>query len=103
MRTHATQAGGASGRDLLVTLGKKADPEDDRTDGQRFHDALQLACTPLPRVCSLMGFLASVPGTVSGTAGVRAAADVLWQRHAGPGVRRATRALAGAVPPSERT
>jgi hypothetical protein len=35
---------------VLEALGKKAGPEDDRTEGQRFHDALQLACAPLPRV-----------------------------------------------------
>jgi Domain of unknown function (DUF222) len=36
-------------RAVLEALGKKAGPEDDRTDGQRFHDALQLACTLLLR------------------------------------------------------
>jgi len=36
---------------VLEALGKKAGPEDDRTEGQRFHDALQLACAPRPRVC----------------------------------------------------
>jgi hypothetical protein len=30
-------------RAVLESLGKKAGPEDDRTEGQRFHDALQLA------------------------------------------------------------
>ena len=30
-------------------LGKKAGPEDNRTEGQRFHDALQLAWASLPR------------------------------------------------------
>ena len=34
---------------VLEALGKKAGPEDDRTEGQRFHDALQLACTLLLR------------------------------------------------------
>ena len=42
----------AAVRAVLEALGKKAGPEDDRTDGQRFHDALQLACPPRPRVCS---------------------------------------------------
>jgi hypothetical protein len=28
---------------VLEALGKKAGPEDDRTEGKRFHDALQLA------------------------------------------------------------
>ncbi len=36
-------------RAVLESLGKKAGPEDDRTEKQRFHDALQLACTLLLR------------------------------------------------------
>jgi hypothetical protein len=40
----------AAVRAVLEALGKKAGPEDDRTEGKRFHDALQLACAPLPRV-----------------------------------------------------
>ena len=36
-------------RAVLEALGKKTGPEDDRTEGQRFHDALQLACTLLLR------------------------------------------------------
>jgi hypothetical protein len=36
-------------RAVLEALGKKAGPEDDRTGAQRFHDALQLACTLLLR------------------------------------------------------
>jgi hypothetical protein len=36
-------------RAVLEALGKEAGPEDDRTEGQRFHDALQLACALLPR------------------------------------------------------
>ena len=36
-------------RAVLEALGKKAGPEDDRTEAQRFHDALQLACTLLLR------------------------------------------------------
>jgi hypothetical protein len=28
---------------VRAVLGKKAGPEDDRTEGKRFHDALQLA------------------------------------------------------------
>ena len=31
-------------RAVLDALGKKAGPEDDRTERQRFHDALRLAC-----------------------------------------------------------
>jgi Domain of unknown function (DUF222)/HNH endonuclease len=34
---------------VLQALGKKAGPEDDRTEAQRFHDALQLACELLLR------------------------------------------------------
>ena len=34
---------------VLEALGKKAGPEDDRTEPQRFHDALQLACELLIR------------------------------------------------------
>jgi hypothetical protein len=34
---------------VLQALGKKAGPEDDRTEKQRFHDALQLACELLLR------------------------------------------------------
>jgi hypothetical protein len=30
-------------RAMLEALGKKAGPGDDRTEGQRFHDALRLA------------------------------------------------------------
>jgi hypothetical protein len=42
-------------RAVLEALGKKAGPEGDRTEGQRFHDALQLACAPQPRVCLCFG------------------------------------------------
>jgi hypothetical protein len=36
-------------RAVIEALGKKAGPEDDRTEGKRFHDALQLACELLLR------------------------------------------------------
>ena len=36
-------------RAVLEALGKKQGPEDDRSEAQRFHDALQLACTLLLR------------------------------------------------------
>ena len=36
-------------RAVLESLGKKAGPEDDRTEEKRFHDALQLACQLLLR------------------------------------------------------
>jgi Domain of unknown function (DUF222)/HNH endonuclease len=39
----------AAVRAVLEALGKKAGPEDDRTEGKRFHDALQLACELLMR------------------------------------------------------
>src|SRR5208337_2973888 len=39
----------ASLQAVLETLGKKAGPEDGRSEGQRFHDALQLACQLLLR------------------------------------------------------
>jgi hypothetical protein len=61
-------------RPVLDALGKKAGPEDDRTEGQRFHDALQLACAQEPRVYSAVRVC---PGHVSGTAGVSAGVDGL--------------------------
>jgi hypothetical protein len=36
---------------VLDDLGKKAGPEDDRTEEKRFHDALQLACEPQLASC----------------------------------------------------
>jgi hypothetical protein len=39
----------AAVRAVVEALGKKAGPEDDRTEGKRFHDALQLACELLLR------------------------------------------------------
>jgi hypothetical protein len=39
----------AAVRAVLEALGKKAGPEDDRTEEKRFHDALQLACELLLR------------------------------------------------------
>jgi hypothetical protein len=46
-------------RAVVEALGKKAGQEDDRTEGQRFHDALQPACAPQSRVCLLMSPAAS--------------------------------------------
>ena len=40
-------------RAVVEALGKKAGHEDDRTEGQRFRDALQLACALLPRAGDL--------------------------------------------------
>jgi hypothetical protein len=42
-------------RAVLESLGKKAGPEDDRTEPQRFHDALQLACELLIRARMVPG------------------------------------------------
>jgi hypothetical protein len=49
LRGDLTPECAAAVRAVLEALGKKAGPEDDRTEGQRFHDALQLACTLLLR------------------------------------------------------
>src|SRR5579863_6620353 len=49
IRADLTPECNAAVRAVLEALGKKAGPEDDRTEGQRFHDALQLACTLLLR------------------------------------------------------
>ncbi len=43
----------AGERIVLEALGKEGLPEDDRTESQPFHDALQFACVPRPRVCPL--------------------------------------------------
>ena len=51
IRGNLTPGCAAAVRAVLEALGKKAGPEDDRTEGKRFHDALQLACAPMPRVC----------------------------------------------------
>jgi hypothetical protein len=52
IRGNLTPECAAAVRAVTEALGKKAGPEDDRTEGKRFHDALQLACAPQPRVCS---------------------------------------------------
>jgi hypothetical protein len=49
LRGNLTPECAAAVRAVLEALGKKAGPEDDRTEAQRFHDALQLACTLLLR------------------------------------------------------
>jgi len=49
IRGDLTPACAAAVRAVLEALGKKAGPEDDRTEQQRFHDALQLACELLLR------------------------------------------------------
>ncbi len=49
IRGNLTPHCAAAVRAVLEALGKKAGPEDDRTEGKRFHDALQLACELLLR------------------------------------------------------
>jgi hypothetical protein len=50
IRGNLTPECAAAVRAVTEAPGKKAGPEDDRTEGKRFHDALQLACASLPRV-----------------------------------------------------
>ena len=49
IRGNLTPECSAAVRAVVEALGKKAGPEDDRTEGKRFHDALQLACELLLR------------------------------------------------------
>jgi hypothetical protein len=49
IRGNLTPECAAAMQAVLEALGKKAGPEDDRTEGQRFHDALQLGCELLIR------------------------------------------------------
>ena len=49
IRGNLTPQCAAAVRAVVEALGKKAGPEDDRTEGKRFHDALQLACELLLR------------------------------------------------------
>ena len=49
IRGNLTPECAAAVRAVLEALGKKAGPEDDRTEDKRFHDALQLACELLLR------------------------------------------------------
>jgi hypothetical protein len=49
IRGNLTPGCAAAVRAVLEALGKKTGPEDDRTEGKRFHDALQLACELLLR------------------------------------------------------
>jgi hypothetical protein len=49
IRGNLTPECAAAVRAVTEALGKKAGPEDDRTEGKRFHDALQLACELLLR------------------------------------------------------
>ena len=49
IRGNLTPECAAAVRAVLDALGKRQGPEDDRTEGKRFHDALQLACELLLR------------------------------------------------------
>ena len=49
IRGNLTPECNAAVQAVLEALGKKAGPEDTRTEGQRFHDALQLGCELLIR------------------------------------------------------
>jgi hypothetical protein len=49
LRGNLTPECTAAVRAVLESLGKKAGPEDTRTEGQRFHDALQVGCELLIR------------------------------------------------------
>jgi 5-methylcytosine-specific restriction endonuclease McrA len=49
IRGNLTPECAAAVRAVTEALGKRAGPEDDRTEGKRFHDALQLACELLLR------------------------------------------------------
>src|SRR5215470_17038493 len=49
IRGNLTPECGAAVQAVLEALGKKAGPEDHRTEGQRFHDALQAGCEMLIR------------------------------------------------------
>src|SRR5215470_11414796 len=49
IRGNLTPECGAAVQAVLEALGKKAGPEDHRTEGQRFHDALQAGCELLIR------------------------------------------------------
>jgi len=49
IRGNLTPECGAAVQAVLEALGKKAGPEDTRTEGQRFHDALQAGCELLIR------------------------------------------------------
>jgi hypothetical protein len=66
-------------RAVLDALGKKAGPDDDRTEGKRFHDALQLACAlsggPCCGRCALEGRGGRLAGRVPGLAEMAACRD----------------------------
>ena len=89
-------------RAVLEALGKKTGPEDDRTEGQRFHDALQLACALLPRVCLVApAALSDLADAVAGSGGgMRGSGAGIWPVMVRlEGGRRGRRALDGRGPP----
>jgi hypothetical protein len=51
---------------VLDALGKRHGPEDTRSEGQRFHDALQQGCALQPRVGSAICIARVCAGPVSG-------------------------------------
>jgi hypothetical protein len=55
LRGNLTPECGAAVQAVLEALGKKAGPEDARTEGQRFHDALQAGCELLIRARMVPG------------------------------------------------
>src|SRR6516165_9419058 len=55
IRGDLTPECGAAVQAVLEALGKKAGPEDHRTEGQRFHDALQAGCELLIRAKMVPG------------------------------------------------
>jgi hypothetical protein len=55
LRGDLTPECGAAVQAVLEALGKKAGPEDGRSEGQRFHDALQLGCELLLRARMVPG------------------------------------------------
>ncbi len=55
LRGNLTPECNAAVQAVLEALGKKAGPEDHRTEGQRFHDALQLGCELLIRARMVPG------------------------------------------------
>ena len=98
---------------VLEALGKKAGPDDDRTEAQRFHDALQLACQLLLRAgwsptgpAPTPASTASSPCRAAAPAGRAEAAGRLARGPGGPAGlpggqgRRGRRLRRGHQPPS---
>ena len=94
IRGNLTPECAAAVRAVLEALGKKAGPEDDRTEGKRFHDALQLACELLLRA-------KLVPDRAGADTQVIAHIPLSQLRAAAR--RRATWRTPGSAPSSART